>query len=200
MAPPSPAERGPRKAKDIFAATLQLLAERGYDGLAIESVAARAGVNKTTIYRWWPSKDALLAAALIDSELLAFAMPDTGTLRGDLIALAERLAELLTGPRTAAVVAALRAAVPRRPELTGLAHSIFAEQLAREQTIFQRAIHRAELAQGADFTMVTDLLEGAIWFRLLLRGNTTGPDYIATVVDTILHGVRARDPIDTASD
>ncbi|GAA3132018.1 helix-turn-helix domain-containing protein [Nonomuraea salmonea] len=50
----------PRKQREIFDATLRLVAERGYDGLTVEGVAERSGVNKTTIYRWWPSKAALL--------------------------------------------------------------------------------------------------------------------------------------------
>jgi AcrR family transcriptional regulator len=189
--PSTPSRRGARKTEEIFTATLGLLAEVGYDGLTIESVASRSGVNKTTIYRWWPSKDALLADALIDSELLTFNMPDTGSLRGDLIALAESVTGLLTGPHTAAVVAALRAAVPRRQELAGLAYSIFADQLAREQPIFQRAFQRGELPPSADSKTMMDLLEGAIWFRLLLRGETLRPNYIAGVVDVILAGVEA---------
>jgi AcrR family transcriptional regulator len=181
--------RGPRKTAGIFAATLQLLREHGYDGLTIESVAARAGVNKTTIYRWWPSKGALLAAALVDSELLTSDIPDTGTLRGDLIALAESVAELLTGSRTGALVAALRAAVPRSPELTELSYSLFADRLIREQAIFHRAVERRELSPSANSKTIIDVLEGALWFRLLLRGETMPPNYIGTIIDTILNGL-----------
>jgi hypothetical protein len=107
------------------------------------------------------------------------------------------VAGLLTGPHTAAVVAALRAAVPRRQELAGLAYSIFADQLAREQPIFQRAFQRGELPSDADSKAVMDLLEGAIWFRLLLRGETLRPNYIAYVVDIILAGIKATGPIDS---
>ncbi|MFD0467130.1 TetR/AcrR family transcriptional regulator [Nonomuraea thailandensis] len=79
----------PRKQQEIFDATLRLVAERGYDGLTVEGVAERSGVNKTTIYRWWPSKAALLGAALVESDVLGFDSPDTGSLRGDLVALVE---------------------------------------------------------------------------------------------------------------
>lgn len=185
------ARGGPRQASAIFAATLELLAEQGYDGLTIESIASRSGVNKTTIYRWWPSKDAVLAAALVHSDLLAFAMPDTGSLRGDLLALAREITQLLTGERTAPIVATVLAAAPRRPELAAVAHTFFAERLTREQPMFQRAIARAELPATADPAMIMDLLAGAIWFRILLRDQPMSSDYLSGAVDLVLHGAAA---------
>ncbi|EME64339.1 TetR/AcrR family transcriptional regulator [Amycolatopsis decaplanina] len=179
---------GPRKAEAIFAATLELLAEHGYDKLAIEAVAARSGVNKTTLYRWWPSKDALLAAALRDSGLLTVEIPDTGSLRGDLLAVATRIHRLLTSERTAPVVTATLTASPRRPELVDVARSFFADRMAREEPIFDRATARGELRAGVDPVLVMDLLAGAIWFRLLLRGGEAGPDFLEEVVDTVLSG------------
>lgn len=89
----------PRKEQQIFQATLELLAAKGYEGLTVEGVAERSEVNKTTIYRWWPSKAALLAAALVKADLLAMEPPDTGSLRGDLEALVQRVVALLTRPR-----------------------------------------------------------------------------------------------------
>ncbi|MEV4188745.1 TetR/AcrR family transcriptional regulator, partial [Streptosporangium canum] len=100
----------PRKEQQIFRATLELLAGKGYDGLTVEGVAERSGVNKTTIYRWWPSKAALLAAALVEADLLAMEPPDTGSLRKDLEALVQGVAALLTRPPAADIaVAALGA-------------------------------------------------------------------------------------------
>ncbi|UMP05543.1 TetR/AcrR family transcriptional regulator [Amycolatopsis sp. EV170708-02-1] len=179
---------GPRKAEEIFAATLGLLAEHGYDKLAIEAVAARSGVNKTTLYRWWPSKDALLAAALRDSGLFAVDIPDTGSLRGDLLAVATQIHRLLTSKRTAPVVTATLTAGPRRPELGDVARSFFADRMAREEPIFDRAIARGELRDGVDPVLVMDLLAGAIWFRSLLRGGEADAKFLEQVVDTVLGG------------
>lgn len=185
-------QNGPRKAEAIFAATLELLAEHGYDRLAIEAVAARSGVNKTTLYRWWPSKDALLAAALSDSGLLALDVPDTGSLRSDLLAVATHIFRLLTSERTAPVVTAALAAAPRRPELGDVSRTFFADRMAKEGPIFERAAARGELAAGTDPVVVMDLLAGAIWFRLLLRGGEAGPEFLEEAVDTVLHGVGPR--------
>ncbi|MFD0360994.1 TetR/AcrR family transcriptional regulator [Nocardia sp. GCM10030253] len=185
------ASGGPRQASAIFAATLDLLAEQGYEGLGIESIASRSGVNKTTIYRWWPSKDAVLAAALVHSDLLAFAMPDTGSLRGDLLALTREITQLLTGEQTAPIVATVLAAAPRRPELAAVAHTFFAERLTREQPMFQRAIERGELQPSVDPAMIMDLLAGAIWFRILLRDQPMTPEYLSSAVDLVLQGTAA---------
>lgn len=182
---------GPRKAEEIFAATLKLLTEKGYDSLAIESVAAESGVNKTTIYRWWPSKDALLAATLVASQPLAFAVPDTGSLRGDLLGLARGIAGLLTDDRTASIVAAVFSAAPRRPELGQVAQAFFADRLARERPIFQRAIERGELPPTADPKAIMDMLAGSIWFRLRLRGEIVTPEHLDQTVDIVLRGAGA---------
>ncbi len=181
---------GPRKQEAIFAATLELLAEHGYDKLAIEAVAARSAVNKTTLYRWWPSKDALLAAALTDSGLLSLDVPDTGSLRGDLLALARHIAALLTSEHTSPIVTATLTAAPRRPELADVARSFFADRMAREQPIFERARARGELRDGIDPVSVMDLLAGAIWFRLLMRGGEASPAFLEETVNIVLDGAR----------
>lgn len=105
--------RGARRAGAIFDATLTLLAERGYDGLTIEGVAARSGVNKTTIYRRWPSKDRLLGAALLDSALVEPDVPDTGSPAGDLRELVRHVTRLLTEEPVASVATAALSAFPR---------------------------------------------------------------------------------------
>ncbi|WP_433560979.1 TetR/AcrR family transcriptional regulator [Nocardia sp. CA-151230] len=181
----------PRQAEAIFEATLDLLAAKGYDGLTMEAVAERSGVNKTTLYRWWPAKDALLAAALIDSDVLAFPVPDTGSLRGDLMALAQAIAGLLTAEATAPIAIAVLAAAPARPHLAAVGASFFADRLGREQPVFQRAMARGELAATCDPAAIMDLLAGAIWFRLLLRGEPLTPEYLSGAVDLVTDGLPA---------
>ncbi|WP_198347761.1 TetR/AcrR family transcriptional regulator [Nocardia terrae] len=184
---------GPRQAGAIYGATLELLAAKGYDGLTMEAVAERSGVNKTTLYRWWPAKDALLAAALTDSDLLAFPVPDTGSLRGDLLALAHAIAGLLTDAATGPVATAVLAAAPARPQLAAVGASFFADRLCREQPVFQRAMDRGELGRACDPAAIMDLLAGAIWFRLLLRGQPLTPEYLSGAVDLVIDGLPAAD-------
>ncbi len=184
----------PRKEQQIFQATLELLAAKGYGGLTVEGVAERSGVNKTTIYRWWPSKAALLAAALIEADLLAMEPPDTGTLRGDLEALVGGMAALLTrSPASDVAVAALGAAV-HHAELGEAARRFFADRFAREEAVFDRARRRGELAAGADPMLVVDLLAGAVWLRAVFRGLPLGDDFAARAVSTVLDGALPRAP------
>ncbi|GAA4043617.1 TetR/AcrR family transcriptional regulator [Nonomuraea soli] len=177
----------PRAQERIFEATLRLLAEHGYDGLTVEGVAKESGVNKTTLYRWWSSKAALARDALVHSELLALDPPDTGSLRGDLIALVEHVIGLLTLPSVRAVVAAMAGAAGNG-ELAETAKAFFADRFDREQAIFERARERGDLPPGADPMLVVDLLAGAVWTRLLLRQEPLGDAFAARAVDLVLGG------------
>ncbi|MEU5825290.1 TetR/AcrR family transcriptional regulator [Streptomyces sp. NPDC047803] len=187
--PPPRSGKGPRAAEAIFDATLRLLAERGYAGLTVEAVAQEAGVNKTTIYRWWPSKAPLLRDALLRARVLDIEIPDTGSLRGDLIALAEQVTELATGVRTRAIVRALASGTGLPDdELAVLARDFFADRFSREQPVFARAAARGEPAPGADPMLLLDLIAGAVWVRAVLRNEPVPPGFAATVIDSVLPG------------
>jgi AcrR family transcriptional regulator len=180
---------GPRQAEAIFTATLELLGEHGYDGLTVEGVAARSGVNKTTIYRWWPAKDALLGAALLDSSLLELAVPDTGSLHGDLLGLTEHVLRLLGTEPTATVVAGAVAASAGRPHLAEMVKAFFADRLTKELAVFERAEMRGELRTGVDSMLVLDLLAGAVWSRVMIRQAPVPADFAAQVVELVIAAV-----------
>lgn len=182
----------PRRADAIFTAALELLADNGYEGLTMEAVAFRAGVNKTTLYRWWKSKDEVLAAALTDSDLLTFPAPDTGSLHGDLLALGRGIHTLLTNTATAPIAAAVLAAAPRSPALAEVGRTFFADRAEREHPIFRRALDRGELPENADPRAIMDMLAGTIWFRLFLRAEPLGEADLERAVDMVLGGATAR--------
>ncbi|WP_182906255.1 TetR/AcrR family transcriptional regulator [Microbispora sp. H13382] len=185
----------PRKKDDILNATLLLLAEKGYEGLTIEGVAERSGVNKTTIYRWWPSKAALLGTALVEARALDFHVPDTGSLRGDLHALLDDLARLVTTPPAADVAVAALGAAANNPELAAAAKGFFADRFARERPIFERARERGEIDDHADPMTIMDLLAGAVWLRVVFRQLPLDDGFTARAVSAVLDGVgRPGDP------
>ncbi|MFE4328324.1 MULTISPECIES: TetR/AcrR family transcriptional regulator [unclassified Streptomyces] len=179
--------KGPRAAEAIFDTTLRHLAERGYTRLTIEAVAQDSGVNKTTIYRWWPSKPALLRAAMLHARVLDIDIPDTGSLRGDLIALTEQITGLLTDGRTQPVARAMTSATGLPDdELAALTRDFFADRFSREQPVFARATARGELPENADPMLLLDLIAGAVWMRVLLRREPVPPDFARDVVDAVL--------------
>ncbi|MEU5951251.1 TetR/AcrR family transcriptional regulator [Streptomyces sp. NPDC047525] len=180
---------GPRRKQQIFDATLRALARDGFESMTIEGIAEESGVNKTTIYRWWPSKSALLGAALIDAPLLELPIPDTGHLRGDLEHLVDSLVRLLTTQPSGSVAQAVLGAAVGDPGLATYAQGFFADRLAREQSVIDRAVARGELPPGTDTMLLMDLLAGAVWLRVVFRRLPLDEDFARRTVAVVLDGV-----------
>ncbi|HXY91132.1 MAG TPA: TetR/AcrR family transcriptional regulator [Acidimicrobiia bacterium] len=185
--------RGPGRPRDarhdraILAAALRILQEQGYAGLTIEGVAARAGVGRPTIYRRWPSKPALVVAALVESSALALPSIDTGTLRGDLLAVQEHQVELMSSPATRRVTAGLVADLTTDPELAEkYVHEYLVPRRAAVWQALERAVDRGELAADADLAFVYDLLVGPLFMRAVVWGQPLPPDIAEQTVDVIL--------------
>ncbi|MFD4483044.1 TetR/AcrR family transcriptional regulator [Streptomyces sp. NPDC058471] len=181
---------GPRRKQQIFDATLKALARDGFESMTIEGIAEESGVNKTTIYRWWPSKSALLGAALIDAPLMDLPMADTGHLRGDLEHLVDGLVRLLTTHPSGAVARSVLGAAVSDPGLATYIQGFFADRLAREQSLIDRAVARGELPPGTDTMLLMDLLAGAVWLRAVFRRQPLDDDFARRTVATVLDGVR----------
>jgi AcrR family transcriptional regulator len=185
--------RGPGRRRDarrdeaILAATLAILREQGYRGLTIEGVAVRAGVGRPTIYRRWPSKPALVVAALVDSARLALPVVDTGSLRDDLIAVQRHQVELMSSPESRRVTAGLIADLVADPEL---AETYVTQYLAPRRAgvwqVLQRAVDRGELDADVDFAFAYDLLVGPLFMRVVVWGQPLGPDTAEQTTDVIL--------------
>ncbi len=140
----------------IRGAVLKVLAEDGYPGLTMDAVAMAAGVGRATIYRRWASKEDLLVSAIEDTSVDTLAVPDTGTVRDDLVHLLRSLADVLAGPGGDAN-RALLGVLPNEPAL--------AEAYRRgplvvwEQAflaIFRRAADRGELSAGAGSSLAAE--------------------------------------------
>ncbi|TLQ41926.1 TetR/AcrR family transcriptional regulator [Streptomyces marianii] len=185
---------GPRRKAEIFTAALDLLGGLGYDSLTIEGVAQRSGVNKTTIYRWWPSKSELLRDALLHSHLLQFELADTGSLHGDLTALAERVLALLDDEHRRAVIEAALVGAVRHQAMRELVVSFLDDRLGRHQPVFERAVARGELPPDADPAPLVDAMAGALWLRILVRrGEVTGT-YTRDLIGLLMEGVTRTAP------
>jgi AcrR family transcriptional regulator len=186
----APARQGPRAAQTIFEVTLRLLAAHGYSRLTIEAVAAEAGVNRTTIYRWWPSKAALVRSAVLHSRILEIEIPSTGALRDDLVEMARALIDLLRGDDTGPVVRAILSAAVGEPELAVMSRQFFGDRLERFAPLVDRAVRRGELPEDVDVMLLSDVIGGSVWFRTMLRQEPVGSDFAERVADAALAGLR----------
>jgi AcrR family transcriptional regulator len=185
--------RGPGRPRDagrdqaILDAALAILKEQEYRGLTIEGVAARAGVGRPTIYRRWPSKPALVVAALVQSTRLALPVVDTGSLRRDLISLQRHQIDLMSPAESRRVTAGLIADLVADPEL---AQTYVTQYLTpRRDIVFevlQRGVDRGELDADVDFAFVYDLLMGPLFMRSVVWGQALEPDAAEKTTDVIL--------------
>ena len=199
QAPPAPRgrPRSERAHQAVLRAASELLREAGYPGLTIEAIAARAGVGKQTIYRWWPSKGAVLldafrselatdpspadgavadgAAALARRTAASFlaadvSWDDTGDFGADLAAKVRRMATTLADPAFGPFIAALTCEALLDPTFAAAYRRQILDP-SREgwRAIFARAQAAGDIRADVDLDLAIDLLNGPLWYRLLLR-------------------------------
>jgi AcrR family transcriptional regulator len=187
----APHRRNEQARQAILRAALEICQERGYAALTIEGVAARAGVGKQTIYRWWPSKGTVVLEAFRDALGPALeAPPDDDDTLGGLPKFLHRSAELLSHPRFGPMLADLVGAMQHDAALA----AEFQEQIydpTRAGTIarIRRAQEKGEL-RPLDPDLVADLFFGPLWFRLLVTRMPPPPAYANDVVEALLAGLR----------
>ena len=159
----------------------------------MDAVAERAGVSKATIYRWWRSKETLTLDALFDEWATAPPMRDTGTLRGDLLALLRPWVRVVTQRPYGRVLARLIAEAHTDPQFAKDYQARFIQpRRAAGRAVLGRAIERGELASGVDVEVALDLLYGPLYHRLLHAHAPFNARFARQVVDTVLSGILAR--------
>jgi AcrR family transcriptional regulator len=178
--------RDPSYDKAILDATLEILNVKGYAGLSIDGVAAKTGVGRPTIYRRWPSKPALVIAALTQSPLLSSAH-DTGALRDDLLAFQSDQVRMMNLPASRRITAGLVADLVADPELseTYLGDFVGQRQAAVREALL-RGIERGELRPDANLDLIYDLLMGPLFMRSVVRGERLSPGMAEQMVDIVL--------------
>jgi AcrR family transcriptional regulator len=159
--------------------------DSGYAGLRVEDVATRAGVHKTTIYRRWPDVGALVIEALLDRQQENVPIPDTGDLRGDLLALLDAVAASITSPEGMAL---LRAAQESGPvELESLVHRFWQARFALARQIFERAADRGEIPPELNHELMIELAVAPLFFRQLVTRQPLSRAFRARLVDTLIY-------------
>ena len=185
----------PRSAQShsrILAAALQLVREVGYDALTMEGIAARAGTGKATLYRRWRSKETLLAEAI---EGIVGSVPptDTGSTRGDLMAVMRFERSLYADPATLGFLSALVAAMARSALIARKVREGFgASRRAAIRQVLAKGVARGDLRRGLDLELALDLLAGPLFLRHLFTGGPIDDKLLRGVVDAALHGLGSR--------
>jgi len=174
-----------RREAELLAITLDVLRETGYDNLTIDKVVARAHASKATVYRRWPSKSDLVAAAFAHAVRATGLPPDTGSLRGDLLELAERIAH------DAGVFAKIGFGILAAPDSSPRLRDLLVNDLYRDRReqvhgVLHRAVARGEIAAEVISDDIWDVLPAYISFRMLYHGRPLTGDTLRALVDELL--------------
>lgn len=191
-------EAGPRRGRPLDAAvtrrileaTLALTAQNGYQGLRIEDVAARCATSKQALYRRWPTKPDLVAAALEAALEGVNPEPPEGAFRDALVAALTNVARLVAQTPFGGAVAAVLG-VHNEPALAESVGVASERRRGLLRALFARARERSEYPAGRDVELDIDALLGALYFRALFRRRAIDADFVAALVDQWREGVAA---------
>jgi AcrR family transcriptional regulator len=179
--------RGDRLIAGVMKAALAEIGRVGLEQLSIEVVADRARVNKTTIYRRWPTPEALALAALsCAAEAHGFA-PDTGTLPGDLRAFAEQFRSAARLPEMKTVMR-LRWSGGAKGPLASITRGLQERKLAEWKRMLARAVARGELAADADIGLVRDVMVGVLLYLVVLSPRPSSSARLSHALELVLRG------------
>lgn len=187
---PSGRPRSIHADQAILQATLDLLAEVGYQSMSIEAIASRAGVGKTTIYRRYTSKEELVADA-IESFRDDLATPDTGSFWGDMDILINNAAKKIDSPlgrQTLALIISTASSNPQFAEVYWTKYTkVRREALSK---VLKRAKSRGEIHKDADIELVIDLLSGSLYYALIFKPITEPVEaYMRRTMNLLLKGI-----------
>lgn len=174
---------------EILEAALDVLSEIGYERMTVDMVAARAKAGKATVYRRWPSKAELVldaVACLKNADLDPEHLPDTGSLRGDLLA-GIKPHTMQDADRRMRVMAGLMSLMAQEPELGAAARRVIVEpRVAFHRLLLERAIERGEISPGTDVETIAQILPAMVAYRTLVQGALVERDFVLSVIDGVL--------------
>jgi AcrR family transcriptional regulator len=189
----APHRRNEQARLAVLHAADDLLAERGFAGLTIEGIAARAGVAKQTIYRWWPSKVDVLLDTLIEDTQENLAVPDTGSAVEDTRRYLRALAKFITEDPAGKVLLALIGEAQHDAEMAQIFHTRYLDpQREAERAMLARGVASGELADDLDLDRALDALLGPLFYRAMLTGGPIAPAVTDQLVADVLGAAAAR--------
>jgi AcrR family transcriptional regulator len=171
----------------VLRAADDLLVERGLSGVTIEGIAARAGVAKQTIYRWWPSKIEILLDTLTEDAEEALAPSDTGSVRQDMRLQLRKLARFLAREPAGRVLLALIGQAQHDPEMaTAFRRGYLAARRRQDRELLRRGVATGQLSGDLPLDDVLDALYGPVFYRALVTGTPIPRSFTDGLVDRVL--------------
>jgi AcrR family transcriptional regulator len=188
MAPgPREDRRSEKSRRAILNAADDLLVEVGYAGVTVEGIAARAGVGKQTIYRWWGSKADVLMDNYTADAMEELAPAETGQIDQELRDYLRKLAEFLTQAPAGAVLTSLIGQAQHDKDMAGVfRRDHLPAQLDRERAVLRRGIERGQLPAGLDVDRALSELLGPVYYRVLVTGEPVDADFTDALVSRFL--------------
>jgi len=198
MTEPTPPSRSERVRRLVLATTADLVAEVGVERTSIDEVSSRSGVAKSTIYRHFASKQALVVEAVHSCTSIPV-VTDTGSLRDDLISCFSGMTKASYEGRLGDMMLSLMDAAQRDPELGRLVRAQ-ADQRRRFATgVIERAVGRGDLPADVDVDLLVTLLSGPLVYTKLVRRQRVTEELVASVVDNVLAPYLTRSDTSPAS-
>ncbi|MGA4989749.1 TetR/AcrR family transcriptional regulator [Nonomuraea bangladeshensis] len=181
-----PRRRGEALDAAIYRATLDELAESGYAGLTMERVAERARAGKASLYRRWPSRLELVAEAVRTVLPTPESVPDTGELRGDLIAMLGQAARALSGPAGEALRGLLGEALSSGSQLGAMRRTSQGMGRKAMEEVVRRAVERGEVDPGVVTPRRLDAGHALLRHHFLFDGTPVPDELVVQIVDEVL--------------
>jgi AcrR family transcriptional regulator len=172
----------------VLDATLRQLEDRGLSGVSVDEVAKTAGVNKTSVYRRWPSRGALVLAALHTLRDHEPPPPQAGSLRENLIAILSAKVAMVSSSSGRKILRAMIAFEDE--EVARVARALRKQRYRVPFAVIQSAIARGELSPGTDPSLLAEVLLAPMYYRITLLNQPVTARYIARVVDQVLRGAQ----------
>jgi AcrR family transcriptional regulator len=165
---------------------LQIVIEQGAAGVTMEAVAARAGTSKPVLYRRWRDRAALLRATLVPLAMTVIPHPDTGSYRGDMLAVLRGWADFFASPE-GVIGPTIVGAMPHDPELAeAFRHGVLEWRKEAMQQIISRGISRGQVRPDIRVDVARELGQALLWHRFLVTGDEITDDFITHIVDDVL--------------
>jgi AcrR family transcriptional regulator len=179
--------RGEHVRRTVLAAAIEELAANGFAAATVAGVAKRSGVHETTVYRRWVTRENLFVAALLERSAVEIPAPDTGSIRGDLLAIVREVLAYVDSPAGAAILRA--AMLPVDDAYDQARKGFWAQRFDALAPVVTRGIERGELRAGTDGRVLLEMLIAPIHGRLLVTGDPVNDELAERLVDMALNGV-----------